>query len=632
MAASLQIPKHGRTSVGQNASAFKPVVQLLDAIHALRIRMTKRIHRLRIRPKHFRIARGPVTAPILLCIILLILRVFFPSYPRPPNFSPQLALPRFQRSDLALTRGEGVGHLTSEARENTHHPIEETIVHDVIPTPSPWPAEAERADPALYGTSREKCFALGASDEHPLWQSNSRALCVVDGQVSCLKGRNLAEWVSGSPRGSTTCEVVHVETGHVRKATEHEMEGSCARFRDRRVVHMFATSETVLSNPKTWVTVNKPSHTHKGSPNVQWYETVSIIVPKYEWSWNICHYNRIFQFVMYVLRHMDTFFQDADKIRHVDVLFRAKYPYSNRWATDLRNVTIPAMEREFGRTIRVAKVRYDGKHSHHCFSRAVFLGQEGRVDAFPFLNDTSIWSRQAQILDNHVPVIPHDALWFRNATYSAFGLEPVAEYQTHHGSQDGRSDWFVSIPVPPLVLGHIKRSSKSKRRFDPSGKIWFDGALRAVANAYGLELREISFDSSMSLREQARLVRHVGIAAGIHGANFVNTQFMPPGAALMEVFPYKYVRYYYAAGANTGLRYSFHEVITGRDRHCEGTGGPTCAIQYRESVLQLTSQDRDRIAARLEAAAQYLVQLHKAFPSGRIPLQRRGNTYHMPIE
>jgi hypothetical protein len=340
-------------------------------------------------------------------------------------------------------------------------------------------------------------------------------------------------------------------------------------------------------------------------------------VPKYDWSWNICHYNRIWQNVLYVIRHLRLFVEDAGRVAAVTVYFRAKHPYDDVWTAGIREATLPALRAETGLNVTVAKLRYAPAVDCQCVRRAILLGAEGRVDAYPFLNDSAVWEKGAQDGDDHVPHIPHEALWLRTTVYASFGLPPP-------GTLAANGD-YATIPVPPLVVVHLARNPRSRRRLLADSAAWFDDTLATLAAVHGFEVRHVRCNATIPLSQQAGALRGVGLAVGIHGANLVNTMFMPAAAALFEVFPYRYVRYYYASGANSGLRYSFHEVTSGVEHTCRDA--LACMFKYRESHMDLGDRDRRVVAARLERAMRYVRGLHEAFPTGQIPLQRRGNVY-----
>lgn len=489
-------------------------------------------------------------------------------------------------------------------------------VHDGMPSPSPWPAEAEGdVDDALYGTGREVCYALGDSGAEGLWQVNSRALCVTNGRV-CFSGVNLGTVVSTERRGSGVCRVVEVDGKGVREATREEMGSSCARWRERRVMSMFG-GEDFWGRERMNVEVRS-----KGG--VRWVggkngdgKTIAIVLPKYEWSWNICHFNRIWQNVMFVVRNLERFVDGAAEVRQVVVYFRSKFDYSEHWVQGIRDATIPAVLEETGINVTVSKIRYDSRIGSQCLSSAILLGAEGRVDAYPFLNDTSTWSQASQKYDDHIPTIPHDALWLRSAVYEHYHLPPVGEMN--------ESGDYTSIPLPPLVLLYMERSPRSKRRFDSGTGSWLDETLRSLSLEHGVKVQKIHLDAAMTLAEQVAPMRFAGMAVGIHGANLVNSLFMPPASALFEMFPYRYVRYYYSAGANSGMRYSFHEPLDGVDYQCSSF--LACMFKYRESIIHFDEFDRQVVAARLERAMLYLKGLHRAFPGGHIPLRRKGSSY-----
>ncbi len=254
--------------------------------------------------------------------------------------------------------------------------------------------------------------------------------------------------------------------------------------------------------------------------------------------------------------------------------------------------------------------------------RGILLGDEGRVDAFPFLNDTDIWRPEEQRSDSHWPVIPENALWLRHTVYSAQGFGDKATFDGPGVAN------FRSIPVPPKRLAYLQRSPFSPRHLTASGASWFENILHELAAAHGFEVRYVRFRKEMSLKDQIAQIRDVGVAVGLHGANMVNTMFMPAGGAMFEIFPWRYVRFYYAAGLNSGLRYSFHEPESGVDKHCNFD--KYCFMRYRESVIYLSDRDRAQIRTRLENAIKHVADLHARFPNGSIPLERDGNIYRIP--
>ncbi|CDF40519.1 unnamed protein product [Chondrus crispus] len=496
------------------------------------------------------------------------------------------------------------------------------IDHDLPPEQNP-------PDSALYGTGTEKCFSLGLPDaaKQPVrkgdpaafWQMNSRAMCYSPNPV-CLSGGHLDHFISFEPRGSGSCNVLAVEKGQIIPGARAGLNESCAAWRWRQVVSMYGKEH--FTTHQRWTeaiaTIKHPNPRHHP---VEWLPDFAIIVPKYPWSYNICHYNRIWNYVLYVIKNLNLFVPDADEIKNIHVLFRSGFNYHEQWHVGIRNATLPLVMEETGKQIHIGKLRYDPLRDFRCWRRGIVLGREARIDAFPFLNDTPVWRPEQQLDDSHWPVIPHDSLWLREAVMKAFKLPSIGKYDGP-GIRN-----FVSLRVPPLRVGILQRSPRSRRRLAPGGKGWFESTLRELCEKHGMELVHVHTSGTMNLGEQVRQVKDLGMAVGLHGANMVNTMFIPAGGAMFEIFPWRYVRFYYAGGGNSGLRYSFHEPEGGKDMHCSFEKS-WCFMKYREARIFLTRRDKETIRSRLDVAMGYIKGLHRRYPDGSIPLRREGGVYH----
>lgn len=540
-----------------------------------------------------------------------------------PDRLPHQSIPRFSFARL-FTRS-----LPSpdSIRSNSQTP-------SILQWPHPqhnFPDEQSPPDPSLYATGQERCFALGYPDSaaprpakgHPaaFWQMNSRALCY-SAKPICIYGHTMRNLLSFEKRGSSSCHVLSVHDRVVHDAANNGLNESCAAFRNHFIAQMYGRE--VFRDFDHWnASANANSKTTSTRKPIAWESDFAILIPKYAWSYNICHYNRIWNFVIYVLRNLHLFVPgDVSAIKHVDILFRSGYRYDEHWHSGLRKATIPALQREIGKTISVGKLRYNYRFDFQCIRRGILLGAEGRVDAFPFFNDTPVWRPEQNSDDSHWPVIPHDSIWFRNVILKYGGFPPVANLSANESSPV-----FRSIPVPPRKIAVLQRSPRSKRRLTMSGKRWLDETLHDLAERYGMKLEYIRTSAGMSLAQQVNKVRDVGIAVGLHGANMVNTMFMPPGGAFFEIFPWRYVRFYYVGGGNSGLRYSYHEPEGGIERHC-AFNSSTCFMKYRESLIYLTEKDRLTIQKKLEKTVAYVAELHRRYPNKMIPLRKVGNTYH----
>lgn len=534
-----------------------------------------------------------------------------------PDVAPSTATASLQSSSRTASRGSTLP-IPSEVSVNLWRRID----HDC-------PPEKNSPDPALYGTGHERCFAIGLpdaaahkpkpGDPATLWQMNSRALIYSPTPI-CLYGRSLQYLLSFEKRGAGTCEVVSVEQSKLFPAAQHGLNESCAAFRNRFVAKMYG-QEMFHSYERWQQYIAQPRNRSSRHKAVQWESEFAIVIPKYDWSYNICHFDRIWNFVLYTIRNLHLFVPDADKIKRIDIKFRSGVNYKLHWHVGMQNATLQFLEREINKKITVGKLRFDYFRDFQCVKRGILLGREGRIDSFPFFNDTPVWRPEQQLDDSHWPVIPHDSLWFREAVYNMTGAGSVGDYT---GPRVGT---FSSIPLPARKVGILLRSQRSKRRLTSRGRLWFRNTLRELANKYSMQLIDVRTTSEMSFAEQVKAVRDLGAAVGLHGANMVNTVFMPPGAAIFEIFPWRYVRYYYAGGGNSGLRYSFHEPAGGMEKNCSFLD-KTCFMKYRESVIYLTEKDRIQVRGRLEKVFSYLAGLHRRYPQGRIPLRREGNVYH----
>lgn len=493
------------------------------------------------------------------------------------------------------------------------------------------PAETKAPDSRLYGTGGEVCYTVGkpdnihysihSGDPAPVWQMNSRAFCV-NSKPSCLYGNRLENFLTFERRGSSSCKVISISNSRTEDIRKRGLNESCAAFRQRQITSMYG--KEVFSPYDKWyesVTKSFKAHpTNKTSP-IHWASQFAIVVPKYQWSYNIYHYFRIWSNILWIVRNLRLYVPDANRIHHIHILYRMGYKYKLPWHGGIRDTVIDAVRRELGITLTVGKLRYNSDFGFQCLHRSIWLGREGSVDSFLYHNDSKIWVPLYQKKDDHWPIIPHESLWFRQVVSTWTRLPPVGSFRGDIPSH------FDTIPVPPRRVGILLRSPKSKRRLTRNGETWFRATLHELAIKHGLETQNVRTSASMSFKEQVEKMRNLGLAVGLHGANFVNSIFMPAASALFEIFPFRYVRYYYAAGSNSGLRYSFHEAEGGVEKNCSLLF-LACVVKYRESVIYLSTKDRINIRRRIDNAMAYIVRLHEMYPDGYIPLRRDGNLYH----
>ena len=472
---------------------------------------------------------------------------------------------------------------------------------------------------------RERCFIVGNNDKAEImWQMNSRALCVVEDM--CLSGQKMDQVrTMGWIEGGLECGIVKAGNGRL-KVRDHASVNSENRCRDivRERLVMKAYGEEIVEDNQRWLQrLSRKRYNGLGAGRmkaVEFKSNFAIIVPKYQWTHNICHYSRVWNYIAHVIRNLKAYgVTEEDHEGTIDVLYRSGIAYDKTWMVGLKEALIDQLQEETGLNINVGRLRHDRFREAQCVHKAIMLGSEGRVDSLPFLNDTSVWSRQHNLLDEHWPTIPRQSLLLREAMYKKLNLGRLSFF----GEGDGRfglNGEVARIKVPPLTVAYVVRSTRSKRRFGIMTKAWFGKLVYSLATEMGFEVQEVSFNKQMPMKEQVGQLRNAGVVTGIHGANFVNTMFMPPGGALVEMFPYRYARAYYMNGGNAGLRYSFHVTRSGKDQGCSWS--PNCFLKYRESRMDFDSTDKRQTEAVLRKAMLYIKLLHKRFPEGTIELER----------
>jgi Glycosyltransferase 61 len=388
---------------------------------------------------------------------------------------------------------------------------------------------------------------------------------------------------------------------------------------------------------------------------VRWFEGLTVIVPAYNWVHNIYHYGRQLNFVNHVVSNLHKYVDDAVwaqlenrsragmKVQQtLQVVFRMIGYYPNPWHMNMTGIFFNRIlqwnRKNFSVDPRLNYLFSEDNYELICFRSAVVLGAEGATDSLQFLNDTEITTSP--------PDIPHAAISFKEAVMSALRLPsmlpPVSSPVTSAPSGvanvngtpmprpgyaiDTSDEDYASITAPSKVVAYAARGGSDVRRFADNDEKWMRRVLKRESGYRKLKLVHLSVPINQSLSIQVENIRDVGFLVGLHGANLVNAMFMKPGAALFEVFPYRYVKAFYLNGGNAGLRYSSHEAENGKDNNCSATRSIFCHSLYRDVVVNLTRKDRDAIAAHIRDGMDYIVKLRAAFPDGIVPIRRSGRT------
>lgn len=220
------------------------------------------------------------------------------------------------------------------------------------------------------------------------------------------------------------------------------------------------------------------------------------------------------------------------------------------------------------------------------------------------------------------------ALFASAGTLSSRGLRTLAA--AAHTSSSAGDTLRLALPRRSILV--LSRVAGSKRHFDAESAAAFASIIRDTAQQRGFSLVTVTLDGLSSLESQVGHARRAGIVIGIHGANLVNSAFVPAGGALLEVIPHGY-RWpgWYEAGSNTGLRYSaVSSSPTGAVPPCVAEGRQCIDNDVRDVTLRLDAGARRALRARLARAIDYLDALWAASPGGWMTVRGEGAVYRLP--
>lgn len=238
---------------------------------------------------------------------------------------------------------------------------------------------------------------------------------------------------------------------------------------------------------------------------------------------------------------------------------------------------------------------HDTHTQYVCFEKAVVPGLlKGRF----FINDEEYPSQRPSMrqtpsthtlqttdtnpnpnTDIIIPSLPRDALRFKQRIYDFINASVSEISRKRH------------------ILFIDRRGSR--RVFDAASRNLLLDMVRSVATNASYELNVSTFDD-LSFTEQVRMMKQVGIAIGIHGANLVNTIFMPPLSVLVEIFPFGFKHTMYEHAGNSGIVYMSHTMTSGEPfhdlRHYTSVqqciqADHECKVHYRDLTMHATESD-----------------------------------------
>lgn len=213
-----------------------------------------------------------------------------------------------------------------------------------------------------------------------------------------------------------------------------------------------------------------------------------------------------------------------------------------------------------------------------CFERAIIPGfLKGRF----FVDDIDYPSTKALVesIAEGAPTIPRDSLDIRERVNTMVSPK-------------------TALPKRKKEILLLDRGGL-RRVFDGNGRRKVLMMMRKAAEAKGYRMTVVNFNG-MPFYEQYKIMRNVSVAVGIHGANLVNTMFMPPLSVLFELFPHGFIHSMYANGGNAGLKYVSHEMRQGKRFKGQGEdesinecikSNEKCKVHYRDAMMEVTNGD-----------------------------------------
>lgn len=130
-----------------------------------------------------------------------------------------------------------------------------------------------------------------------------------------------------------------------------------------------------------------------------------------------------------------------------------------------------------------------------------------------------------------------------------------------------RAQLFESLGYdgPPRIRKEIVYLHRaSTRSFSVDGLALFESTMRRIGERAGFSYRLLDV-AGMTFPQQIEAVAGAGIVVGIHGTQMLNALFLPPGASVLEIFPYRFTSRLFEGGSGAGLHYAQHEILHGED-------------------------------------------------------------------
>lgn len=373
------------------------------------------------------------------------------------------------------------------------------------------------------------------------------------------------------------------------------------------------------STAKNWLEENKSF--------IHWVDGLTVLQLMEKNCGNIAHFAGRILMLHHIFDNIAAYASPPSAIENIlilptwDIMKRFLYPHNyDFWHKSVLSALVAPATFTIGTLgnflYRERKIPYDGmprvqllhnfslhgapadETKYVCFRRVIVPGYlKGRF----FADDREYPSKKPSLQStaSEAPRVPRDSLRFREKVSTLFHRTPN-----------------VSKMRKEIIF--LDRNG-SRRVLDGEAKLRVVQVFQRVSSEHGFSFKMVSFDR-MPFKEQYETMKGASIAIGIHGANLVNTMFMPPLSVLFELFPFGFVHDMYANGGNSGLKYYKHQMQTGlpfegprQYRSVEQCIklNQKCKVHFRDSALQVTSDDLKAMERTLQDAIRWCEGLPK---------------------
>lgn len=377
---------------------------------------------------------------------------------------------------------------------------------------------------------------------------------------------------------------------------------------------------------------------------IHWVEGLSVVQILEKNCGNIAHFSGRALILQHIIDNIAAYAAPPSRIENIlilptyHIMKRFLYPHNYEfWHKSVFNALIVPAKYTIGTLgnflYREQKIPYSGSprvqllhnfslaggniegKQYVCFRRAIVPGY---LKARFFVNDNEYPSKKPSLQSSSAdaPVVPRDSLRFRERMSLAFGGTP-------------------NFPAMKKEIVLLDRGG-TRRVLDNATRPVVLQMFEKVSIEKGYTFKVVSFDH-MNFTEQYETMKTIAIAIGIHGANLVNTMFMPPLAVLIELFPFGFLHEMYVNGGNAGIKYYKYQMVSGvpfRGPKQFRTVGQCikynreCKIHYRDSALKVTDVDLTAMEQILRQAIAWCDERPKPSDSGasaaqEAPKQRR---------